>query len=96
VAALRDVVFVQPRTTLMTELIVEDFISVTTDTPAEDAAALLADYGFRAMPVVDEAGDIKGIITFDDALDLILPEELRRRVPKIFKYSRGKAGFVRH
>ncbi len=91
VAALRDVVFCQPRSTPLIELVVKDFVTVRTDTPAEDAAALLADYGFRAMPVLNDAGEIQGIITFDDAMDLILPEDLRRRVPKIFRFHRGMA-----
>ncbi len=91
VAALRDVVFCQPRYTRLAELVVKDFVSVHTDTRAEDAAALLADYGFRAMPVLNDTGDIQGIITFDDALDLILPADLRRRVPKIFRFHRGLA-----
>ena len=43
------------------------------------------------MPVLNGQGDIQGIITFDDALDLILPADLRRRVPKIFRYHRGLA-----
>jgi Mg/Co/Ni transporter MgtE len=91
VAALRDVVFCQPRSTPLSELIVKDYVTVRTDTPAEDAAALLSDYGFRAMPVLNNAGEIQGIITFDDAMDLILPEDLRRRVPKIFRFHRGMA-----
>ncbi len=86
VAALRDVVFTQPRSTPLADLMYRDFVSVQTDSPAEEAAAVLAEYGFRALPVLDNRGEIQGIITFDDALDLILPEDLRRRVPKIFRY----------
>lgn len=86
VATLRDVVFCQPRSTHLEELMIRDFVSVQTDTPAEEAAALLSEYGFRAMPVLNKRGEIQGIITFDDALDLILPEDLRRRIPKIFRY----------
>ncbi len=91
VAALRDIVFNPIRSKPIIELCILDFISVYTDTQAEDAAALMADYGFRAMPVTNEAGEIQGIITFDDALDLILPADLRRRVPKIFRFHRGMA-----
>ena len=86
VAALRDVVFTQPRSTQLADLMYRDFVSVQTDSPAEEAAAVLAEYGFRALPVLNSRGEIQGIITFDDALDLILPEDLRRRVPKIFRY----------
>ena len=86
VAALRDVVFTQPRSTQLADLMYRDFVSVQTDASAEEAAAVLAEYGFRALPVLNNRGEIQGIITFDDALDLILPEDLRRRVPKIFRY----------
>ena len=96
VAALRDVVFCQPRLTPLSDLMIQDFVGVHTNTSAEDAAALLSDYGFRAIPVLNEHGDIQGIITFDDALDLILPEDLRRRVPKIFRFHRGMATAQTH
>ncbi|HEX2916270.1 MAG TPA: CBS domain-containing protein [Chloroflexia bacterium] len=86
VVALRDAVFCQPRTLTLSELMIRDIVTVHTKTSAEDAAALLADYGFRSLPVTNENDEIQGIITFDDALDLILPEDLRRRVPKIFHY----------
>jgi magnesium transporter len=86
VATLRDVVFCQPRSTPLSELMVRDFVSVQTDSPAEEAAAVLSEYGFRALPVLNNRGEIQGIITFDDALDLILPEDLRRRIPKIFRF----------
>lgn len=86
VAALRDVVFTQPRSAQLADLMYRDFVSVQTDASAEEAAAVLAEYGFRALPVLNNRGEIQGIITFDDALDLILPEDLRRRIPKIFRY----------
>lgn len=86
VATLRDVVFCQPRSTQLSELMVRDFVSVQTNSPAEEAAAVLSEYGFRALPVLNNRGEIQGIITFDDALDLILPEDLRRRIPKIFRF----------
>ncbi len=86
VATLRDIVFCQPRSTPLSELMIRDFVSVQTDSPAEEAAAVLSEYGFRALPVLNKLGEIQGIITFDDALDLILPEDLRRRIPKIFRF----------
>jgi CBS domain-containing protein len=33
------------------------------------------------VPVADEEGRILGIVTFDDALDEIIPEDLRKRMP---------------
>jgi Mg/Co/Ni transporter MgtE len=37
-----------------------------------------------AIPVVDEESRLLGIITVDDALEEILPEGWRRRVPKLW------------
>ncbi len=91
VAALRDVVFCQLRSTPLHDLMVIEFVGVEANTPAKQAAAILANYGFRAVPVLQGEGEIQGIITFDDAMDIILPEDLRKRVPLIFKYHRGMA-----
>lgn len=91
VAALRDLVFCPVPETPLNQLMQTDFVSVHPDTPAENAAALLSEYGFRALPVLNGASEILGIITFDDALDLILPEDLRRRIPKIYQLNRSVA-----
>jgi Mg/Co/Ni transporter MgtE len=37
-----------------------------------------------ALPVVDQAGDILGIITVDDAMELLLPKNWRQRLPRLF------------
>src|SRR5690242_18568551 len=34
-----------------------------------------------ALPVVDESGDILGIITVDDAMEILLPKYWRQRLP---------------
>ena len=67
-----------------------DLISVHPQTPAEEAAALLTTYGLRALPVIDDQGELQGIITFDDALDVLLPEQLRERIGHLFTYRRGR------
>jgi magnesium transporter len=45
-----------------------------TDTDQEDAARLMARYDLAAMPVVDKAGVVQGVITYDDLFD-VLEEE---------------------
>ena len=50
----------------------------------EDVLELIAKYNLLAVPVVDEENRLRGIVTADDALDLILPEELKIRVPRLF------------
>jgi len=89
VVSLRDVVFCPDRATQLAQLMEEDVISVHSSTPAREAAALLTTYGLRALPVVDEEGKILGIITFDDALDVLLPDDLRERIGHLFVFHHG-------
>ena len=42
----------------------------------------MARYNLLAVPVVDPAGRLIGIVTVDDAIDTILPASWRRRVPR--------------
>ncbi len=50
-------------------------ISVSTSEDRETAAALLMKYDFLAMPVVDNENRLVGIITIDDAVDVISEED---------------------
>ena len=50
---------------------------------AVDVAQKIAEYNLLALPVVDEAGDILGIVTFDDAIEILLPKDWRQRVPRL-------------
>src|SRR6185503_14645730 len=50
---------------------------------AVDVAQKIAEYNLLALPVVDETGDILGIVTFDDAIEILLPKDWRKRVPRL-------------
>jgi magnesium transporter len=50
--------------------------------PANEVAQRIAEYNLLALPVVDETGDILGIITVDDAMEILLPKDWRQRLPK--------------
>jgi magnesium transporter len=39
------------------------------------------------LPIVDDAGRLRGIVTVDDAMDVILPADWKSRLPRI--YSRA-------
>ncbi len=56
---------------VISELMTENVISVTTVDGKEEAAALFQKYGFLALPVVDSEGRMVGIITVDDALSVL-------------------------
>lgn len=49
-------------------------VSVTTLDDKEDAAQALNKYGYLAMPVVDQENRLIGIVTVDDAMDVIEEE----------------------
>jgi len=54
-----------------------------TDDAAADVAQKVAEYNLLALPVVDEAGEILGIVTVDDAIEILLPKDWRQRLPKL-------------
>ena len=52
----------------------EHVISVSTLTDQEEVAQMLSKYNFLALPVVDTDGRMVGIVTFDDAIDVLVEE----------------------
>jgi Mg/Co/Ni transporter MgtE len=46
---------------------------------------LMTKYNLLAVPVVDAQRRMLGIVTLDDALDAILPEDWKRRLPRLFR-----------
>ena len=53
------------------EMMMTDVISVPPDMHEEEAARLMAKYGFYALPVVDYRGRMLGIFTVDDAHEIL-------------------------
>ena len=51
-----------------------NLIFATTSTDKEDVARMLSKYNFLAMPVVDAENRMVGIVTFDDAMDVMEDE----------------------
>ncbi|MBC7899836.1 MAG: magnesium transporter [Saprospiraceae bacterium] len=51
---------------------------------AEQVAQTIAEYNLLALPVIDDEGDIAGIVTVDDAMEILLPKNLQRRLPRLF------------
>ena len=45
----------------------------------EDVAQTISEYNLLALPVVDDEGDIAGIVTVDDAMEILLPKNVQRR-----------------
>jgi magnesium transporter len=61
-----------------------DFQKAHPDDPAREVAQKIAEYNLLALPVVDDEEDILGIITVDDAMEILLPKGWRQRLPRLF------------
>ncbi|MBU2549788.1 MAG: magnesium transporter [Proteobacteria bacterium] len=66
--------FAAPGDRLVRELMEKDFISVPEDMDQEDVARLMSLHDLMAIPVVDIEGCMKGIVTFDDLVDVVEEE----------------------
>lgn len=66
------------------ELMETDMITVQPDTDPQTVAQVMAKYNLLAVPVVNEAGILEGIITVDDALDVLLPADRRRKPTRMY------------
>ena len=66
------------------ELMKTDIIAVHTDTEPRAVAEVMAKYNLLAVPVINEAGILEGIVTVDDALDVLLPNERRRKPRRMY------------
>jgi len=73
ILSLRDLV-TSPLEKTVGEIMTRDVVSVQTGTDQEEVARLIQRYDFLAVPVVDREQRLVGIITVDDAID-ILEEE---------------------
>lgn len=58
----------------MEELMETEIISVTTHTDQEEAVHLLSKYDLLALLVLDQQGYMVGIVTVDDAMDVLVDE----------------------
>ncbi|MFN2512543.1 MAG: magnesium transporter MgtE N-terminal domain-containing protein [Pyrinomonadaceae bacterium] len=83
VIALRSLILADPAVPL-DEVMRSEFQRAHPDEPASQVAQRIAEYNLLALPVVDESGEILGIITVDDAMEILLPKDWRQRLPRLF------------
>ena len=60
--------------TPISQIMVTNLISVTTQDEQEEVARMFSKYNFLALPVVDKENRMVGIVTFDDAMDVMQDE----------------------
>ena len=84
VISLRDLLLGMPPDRKVRDFMTEHPVAVRTDASEEEVTELIAKYNLLALPVVDDEGELHGIITIDDAIDLVLPLAWKKRLPRIF------------
>ncbi|MGB4593931.1 MAG: CBS domain-containing protein [Coriobacteriia bacterium] len=73
VISLRDLIVSPPETTVA-EIAEREMFTVNPDDDQEDVAEMMSKYDLLALPVVDETGRILGMVTVDDALEVMEEE----------------------
>ena len=73
VMSLRDLI-IADEDALIRDIMSERIVSVQLTTDQEEAAQIMKDYNFLALPVINETGVLQGIITVDDIIDVIEEE----------------------
>jgi CBS domain-containing protein len=81
--SLRSLILADP-TYSLSDVMREQFQSAHPNDSAEDVAQTIAEYNLLALPVVDDLGEIAGIVTVDDAMEILLPKNLNNRLPRLF------------
>ncbi len=71
---VKDLLLAEDDDTKIADIMVTNLISVTTQTDQEEVANMLSRYNFLALPVVDGENRMVGIVTFDDAMDVLEDE----------------------
>ena len=79
---------------LVEELMEEKYVFIRTTDDREEAANLFRKYGLIAIPVVDQEGYIVGIVTFDDAMD-VLTEETTEDIHKMAAISSSEDSYLK-
>ncbi len=71
---VKDLLLAEDDETLISDLMETNIISVNTHTDQEEVAHMFSKYDFLAFPVVDAEYRMVGIVTFDDAMDVMEDE----------------------
>ena len=74
IVTVKDLLLAEDDEMKIEDLMITNMIFVTTQTDQEDVARMFSKYNFLALPVVDGEGRMVGIVTFDDAMDVMEEE----------------------
>jgi len=82
VLSLRDLI-VSPPDKPISEVMIPEPVTVDVLADEDAVAEVVAHYNLLAVPVTDADHRLVGIVTVDDAMDAILPDAWRKRLPRL-------------
>ena len=82
VVTVKDLLLCDDDDKLIEDVMIEKVISVNTHDDQEEVAQMFSKYNFMALPVVDGENRLVGIVTFDDAMD-VMEEEATEDIEKM-------------
>ena len=74
IVTVKDLLLAEDDEMKIEDIMITNMIYVTTQTDQEEVARMFSKYNFIALPVVDGEGRMVGIVTFDDAMDVMEEE----------------------
>jgi CBS domain-containing protein/sporulation protein YlmC with PRC-barrel domain len=84
VVSLRDLVLAAPDDEV-TAFMEDDVVRVTADVDEEAVGRVMTKYDLLAIPVVDDELHLLGIVTLDDALEAVVPDDWKQRLPRLYR-----------
>ncbi|BAI61877.1 putative cation transporter [Methanocella paludicola SANAE] len=87
VFSLRDLLLADPQQ-LVKDIMLAEVITVLPTSSREEVANVMSRYDLLALPVVGNDNVMLGIVTFDDALEYMLPEDIKSRLPANYHITR--------
>ena len=82
VVTVKDLLLCEDDDTTIESIMIDKVIAVNTHDDQEEVAQMFSKYNFMALPVVDAENRLVGIITFDDAMD-VMEEEATEDIEKM-------------
>jgi magnesium transporter len=83
VVSIWDLLIANPAQSLQ-DIMETDLITLQPDADPQSVAEIMAKYNLLAVPVVSSEGLLQGVVTVDDALDVLLPNERRRKPTRMY------------
>lgn len=74
VVSLRDLITASPDD-IIDDIMVREVLTLTPDMPQSEAARIISRYDLIAIPVIDHDRLLVGMVTFDDAMDVVEEED---------------------